>query len=287
MDLYKYTFKIKKILSFGFIFLLSCTTSVENPLIESISINWITADYNQIEKKLFLQLEIQSWEENIDSVIVEINSDNYNLIVILNDNGNNGDIIPNNNRYSVNTDVELPYGNILLNAIIYSSSSIKYEYKNNILIEEQFPPEIIDFIFWKKYADGSGMIFDPSSEVYKVDNNDYTFLDFQLIINDKNGIDDIKHIYYEINVENMFAVDSCQYIPEFGFLSYPQWYLEYKETIEDGFIFDVNNIFLEEPGIPIKPIQSCGRIGVSVFKFIVSDMTFDPITTEISIGFDK
>ena len=85
----------------------------------------------------------------------------------------------------------------------------------------------------------------------------------------------------------MVAEDSCNYVPESGFLSYPQWYLQYTETTDSGFVFDVNNVYLEEPGIPIKPLNLCGRIGVSTFRFIVSDMVFDPIIQDQQVGFDK
>ena len=58
-----------------------------------------------------------------------------------------------------------------------------------------------------------------------------------------------------------------------------------------------DNVYLDEErrqlgfnsasGIPIKPIGLCGRIGVSTFRFIVSDMTFEPVIEERSVVFDK
>ena len=123
--------------------------------------------------------------------------------------------------------------------------------------------------------------------MFQIDDIDYRFLDFQLIINDINGLDDIRYVRYQVNVEAMEAEDSCQYVPKSGFLSYPQWYLEYKETTDSGFVFDVNNVYLDEPGSPVKPIGLCGRIGVSTFRFIVADMTLEPVVKERSVGFDK
>ena len=108
-----------------------------------------------------------------------------------------------------------------------------------------------------------------------------------VIINDKNGLDDIRYVRYQINIENMAAEDSCNYEPESGFLNYPQWFLEYKETTDAGFVFDVNNAYLAEPGIPIKPLNQCGTIGVSTFRFIIADMIFDPIIEDKLVGFDK
>ena len=123
--------------------------------------------------------------------------------------------------------------------------------------------------------------------MFQVDDDEYNYLDFQVIINDNNGLDDIRYVRYQINVENMAAEDSCNYEPESGFLNYPQWFLEYKETTDAGFVFDVNNAYLQEPGIPIKPLNQCGRIGVSTFRFIIADMVFDPIIDDRFVVFDK
>ena len=49
----------------------------------------------------------------------------------------------------------------------------------------------------------------------------------------------------------------------------------------------INNQFLLEPGIPIKPISSCGKTGVSIFKFIVSDYFHDAIVVEVPLAFIK
>ena len=45
---------------------------IENPTEESLSIEWITIDYDQVGNKLFLQLEILPVNEAIDSVINQI-----------------------------------------------------------------------------------------------------------------------------------------------------------------------------------------------------------------------
>ena len=65
---------------------------IENPTVESLSIEWTTIDYNQIENKLFMQIEIMPGNENIDSVYVEVTSENYDSTFLLNDNGVLGDL---------------------------------------------------------------------------------------------------------------------------------------------------------------------------------------------------
>ena len=280
-------FKLMKLFSPVLFLITACVIDIENPIEESLSIEWISIDYDQVENKLFLQLEILPVDETIDSITVEVSSENYDSTFVLNDNGVSGDLIAENNRFSAITEVDLPFEDYQFKAVVYTLSSKEYQDRKNITIYEEFPPEIVDIIFWQKNADGSGIIFNPDSEVFQIDDIDYRFLDFQLIINDINGLDDIRYVRYQINVEAMAAEDSCQYVPESGFLSYPQWYLEYKETTDAGFVFDVNNVYLDEPGIPVKPIGLCGRIGVSTFRFIVADMTLDPVVKERSVGFDK
>ena len=269
------------------VLITSCVLDIENPIEEPLSIEWISIDYDQVENKLFLQLEILPENEIINDVFVEISSDNFDTTISLNDNGEFGDIIPQNNIFSLFSEIYLPFDDYQFNAVVQTSSLQEFIKGKNITIEEQYAPEIVDIIFWQKNADGSETMFDPNSEIFQVDDDEYNYLDFQLIINDKNGLDDIRYVRYQINIENMAAEDSCNYEPETGFLSYPQWFLEYKETTGTGFVFDVNNAYLQEPGIPIKPLNQCGRIGVSTFRFIVADMIFDPIIEDRFVGFDK
>ena len=269
------------------VLITSCVLDIENPIEESLSIEWISIDYDQVENKLFLQLEILPENEIINDVFVEISSDNFDTTISLNDNGEFGDIIQQNNIFSLFSEIYLPFDDYQFMVVVQTSSLQEFIKKKNITIEEQFAPEIVDIIIWQKNEEGSGVIFDPDSEVFRVDDSEYNYLDFQVIINDKNGLDDIRYVRYQINIENMAAEDSCNYEPKSGFLSYPQWFLEYKETIDAGFVFDVNNAYLQEPGIPIKPLNQCGRIGVSTFRFIVADMIFDPIIEDRFVGFDK
>ena len=285
--MYRIMFPVKLILLSISIFIISCMVNVDEDEIDSVSIEWIDIDYNQNDTTLFLQVESNPGNELITKVFVEISSVNFDSTILLYDNGYFGDIIPQNNIYSSFSEIYLPFADYQFNAVVRISSLQEFVKRANITIEEQYNPEIVDIIFWQKNADGSETMFDPNSEIFQVDDDEYNYLDFQLIINDKNGLDDIRYVRYQINIENMTAEDSCNYEPETGFLSYPQWFLEYKETIEAGFVFDVNNVYLQEPGIPIKPLNQCGRTGVSTFRFIIADRIFDPIIEDKFVGFDK
>ncbi|SVA91593.1 uncharacterized protein METZ01_LOCUS144447 [marine metagenome] len=285
--MYRIMFPLKLILLSISLLITSCMMNVDEDEMDSLSIEWLDIDYNQNDTTLFLQVEFIPGNKMITEVFVEISSENFDSTIFLNDNGDFGDIIPQNNIFSSFSEIYLPFDDYQFNAVVQTSSLQEFIKGKNITIEEQYAPEIVDIIFWQKNADGSETMFDPNSEIFQVDDDEYNYLDFQLIINDKNGLDDIRYVRYQINIENMAAEDSCNYEPETGFLSYPQWFLEYKETTDAGFVFDVNNTYLQEPGIPIKPLNQCGRIGVSTFRFIVADMIFDPIIEDRFVGFDK
>ena len=285
--MYRIMFPLKLILLSISLLITSCMMNVDEDEMDSVSIEWLDIDYNQNDTTLFLQVEFIPGNKMITKVFVEISSENFDSTILLNDNGDFGDIIPQNNIFSSFSEIYLPFDDYQFNAVVQTSSLQEFIKGKNITIEEQYAPEIVDIIFWQKNADGSETMFDPNSEIFQVDDDEYNYLDFQLIINDKNGLDDIRYVRYQINIENMAAEDSCNYEPESGFLSYPQWFLEYKETTDAGFVFDVNNAYLQEPGIPIKPLNQCGRIGVSTFRFIVADMIFDPIIEDRFVGFDK
>ena len=285
--MYRIMFPLKLILLSISLLITSCMMNVDEDEMDSLSIEWLDIDYNQNDTTLFLQVEVIPGNKMITKVFVEISSENFDSTIFLNDNGDFGDIILQNNIFSSFSEIYLPFDDYELNAVVQTSSLHEFIKGKNITIEEQYNPEIVDIIFWQKNADGSETMFDPNSEIFQVDDDEYNYLDFQLIINDKNGLDDIRYVRYQINIENMTAEDSCNYEPESGFLSYPQWFLEYKETTDAGFVFDVNNAYLQEPGIPIKPLNQCGRIGVSTFRFIVADMFFNPIIEDRFVGFDK
>ena len=285
--MYRIMFPLKLIFLSTSLLITSCMMNVDEDEIDSLSIEWLDIDYNQNDTTLFFQVKVMPENKMITEVFVEISSENFDSTILLNDNGDFGDIIPQNNIFSSFSATYLPFDDYQINAVVQTLSLQEFNKGKNITIEEQYAPEIVDIIFWQKNADGSETMFDPNSEIFQVDDDEYNYLDFQLIINDKNGLDDIRYVRYQINIENMAAEDSCNYEPETGFLSYPQWFLEYKETIDAGFVFDVNNAYLLEPGIPIKPLNQCGRTGVSTFRFIIADMIFDPIIEDRFVGFDE
>ena len=258
----------------------SCVVDIEGPTDKSLSIEWLTIDYNQTENKLFIHLEIKPGNERIDSVTVEISSKNYDLTFVLNDDGNTGDIIAHNNRYSVITEVDLPFEDYQCNAVVYTLSSKEYQKRAEITIEKQYFPEIMDVIFIKSYEDGSGYQFDSSSPYFV--NDEYTsYLNFQITIKDLNGIENIQSIRYKTETLWFSAVGECGC--EEGKTcnnSSPTFYLtNMLSTSNDSiFTFEAINDYIKEPGFPINPISVCNRLGMITFSFVVFDAYFGPQT---------
>ena len=263
------------------VLITSCVLDIENPIEESLSIEWISIDYDQVENKLFLQLEILPVNETIDSVIVKVSSVNYDSTFILNDNGVSGDIIAENNRYSVITVVDdLPFEDYQFDAVIYTLSSKEYQKRAEITIEKQYPPEILDVIFIKSYEDGSGYEFDSSSP-YFVNDEDTSYLNFQITIKDLNGIENIQSIRYKTETFWFSAVGECGCEEEEACnYSSPTFYLNnINLTSNDSiFTFEAINDHIKEPGFPINPTSVCNRFGTIKFSFVVFDAYFGPRT---------
>jgi len=263
------------------VLITSCVLDIENPTEESLSIEWITINYDQVGKKLFLQLEIQPINETIDSVIVKVSSENYDSTFILNDNGFFGDIIAENNRYSVISEVDsLPFENYQLDAVVYTPFSNPALKSAEITIEKQYPPEILDVIFIKSYEDGSEYEFDSSSP-YFVNDEDTSYLNFQITIKDLNGIENIQSIRYKTETVWDSAVGECGCEEqETCNYSSPTFYLDkINSTSNDSiFTFEAINDYIEEPGFPINPTSVCNRSGTITFSFVVFDAYLGPKT---------
>jgi len=278
--MYRNFFSLIKLFPLILVLITSCVLDIENPTKESLSIEWITIDYDQVENKLFLQLEILPVNEAIDSVIVKVSSENYDSTFILNDNGVSGDIIAENNRYSVTIEVDLPFEDYQFDAIVYTPSSNLDTKSAKITIEKQYPPEILDVIFIKSYEDGSGYEFDSNSP-YFVNDEDTSYLNFQITIKDLNGIENIQSIRYKTETLWLSAVGECGCEEEETCnYSSPTFYLNnINLTSNDSiFTFEAINDYIKAPGFPINPISVCNRLGMITFSFVVFDAYFGPQT---------
>ena len=157
------------------VLITSCVLDIENPIEESLSIEWISIDYDQVENKLFLQLEILPENEIINDVFVEISSDNFDSTILLNDNGEFGDLIPQNYKYSSLLEIYLPFDDYQFKAVIDGFEPEEV----NFSIEEQFLPVIEEIIFIKNYENNK-YEFSNNSYPYYINENDTTYLNFEI-----------------------------------------------------------------------------------------------------------
>ena len=112
----------------------------------------------------------------------------------------------------------------------------------------------------------------PSQHV--LDQNDITFLDLVLAINDDDGSSDIDYVRYYIKKINFFngslsSQGNCEYeyVQQDEYIWDPTWVMNYTSTNSE-------NQLLYVVQIPMNPIQSqtdCGGFGEVQFKFEVKD----------------
>ena len=287
MYFYKYSLIHSVILLSIVLIITSCVKEITSSPEDPLTLDWVLIDYDQINQKLFIKLNLDPWKEEINDVSVNITAHTFPIdtTIILSDDGNNGDLISQNNIYSAEVDMELNYQNYQFIAIV-NDLVIENTDPQLITIEKQVPPEIVNIRFAKINLDGSETPLDPTTDFFRVNSEEYSYLYFSIEVKDPNGIEDLRLVRYQINVEGMDANDSCDYVAPTGFQNNPQWYLEYKSTTDSTYIFDViNDLLVDEnnepvPGLPIKPLSLCGRKGNAAFQFIIADMLFIPIISE-------
>ena len=258
------------------VLITSCVLDIENPIEESLSIEWISIDYDQVENKLFLQLEILPENKIINDVFVEISSDNFDTTILLNDNGEFGDLIPQNYKYSSLSEIYLTFDDYQFKAVI---DGFELE-EVNFSIEEQFPPVVEEIIFIKSYENNK-YEFSNNNYPYYVNENDTTYLNFEIKIKDLNGIDNIQSVRYKTLTHWDTAEGDCGCIQgETCAISSPTFYLNnINSTSSDSiFTYVAINDYIKEPGFPINPLAVCNRSGVITFSFVVFDLYFGPQT---------
>ena len=259
------------------LFFLSCVNDIKNPVINSESINWINIDYNQIDNKLFLQLEVISNEHIVDSVNIKFFSKNFNDTILLNDNGVNGDLISGNNRFSAIKNIDLPFEEYQLETIINGFETTT----TNFTIDKQYSPQINEIIFIKNINNINKEFYSNDVPFY-INTNDTSYLKFILKIEDKNGEKNILSVRYKTEtIWYNTDGDGCECTQEQTCIySSPTFYLDnLSSTLSDSiFVYTSINDYIHEPGFNINPTSVCNRTGVIKFTFTIFDSYFGPQT---------
>tara|TARA_Y100000996_G_scaffold161303_1_gene124908 strand:- start:921 stop:1781 length:861 start_codon:yes stop_codon:yes gene_type:complete len=219
-------------------------------------ISWF---YDIDNQELLIQLDVNNiGRDNINHVYIKSLSDADSEYFEIFDNGLNGDIISNNGIYSIleSNAFETSYNlNIRLDTYDNVIQDLQYDINFN-------SPEIVDNSFYPVL---------PLEHV--LDENDVTFLNMVLAINDPDGRQDIEFVKFYIKKVSFFngslVNGSCDYtfVEENDYFWDPTWQMEYI-GIND------NEELIYNSQIPMNPIQSdigCGGFGYVQFKFEVQD----------------
>ncbi len=189
-----------------------------------------------------------------------------NIELTLFDNGNNGDIIEQNNIF---------HSLINPNQFLSGEYQFSLSYSNKINIIENF-----DLIY--NFAPKIISIEMPDSIM--LHDTLYTSLEFFVNVFDANYGNDIKNVKYLINVAEL----TNDLFPEEGvdaFISDPSWNMEYHNWVE-------KNTYRFKTIIPMKPAKSDtpeeeGKTGRAIFRFNVYDKLNKRNTLKNESQFEK
>ena len=244
-----------------FIVFLSCKNNLVNDgshydIINEEDVNWF---YNVDNQQLLIQIDTSNISSPINSLKIKLapfHNDFYEVF----DDGSENDLIPNNNIYSFAIDSLPSNQSYTLYLELENTNSEIKEYQYSIKFNS--PSIISDSVF--PYV--------PSQHV--LDQNDITFLDLVLAINDDDGSSDIDYVRYYIKKINFFngslsSQGNCEYeyVQQDEYIWDPTWVMNYASTNSE-------NQLLYVVQIPMNPIQSqtdCGGFGEVQFKFEVKD----------------
>ena len=250
-----------KLLYISFIIFTSCETSLLNDNsdydnINQEDVNWF---YDVASEELLIQIDVSNISLPINKLKIKLapfHSDFYEVF----DDGNENDLIPNNNIYSFVVD-SLPSNQSY--TLYIEIENINFEIKEYQYSVNFNSPSII-----------SNSVFPYLPSQHILDQNDITFLDLVLAISDDDGSSDIDYVRYYIKKNNFFDGSlsnqgDCQYesVQQNEYVWDPTWVMNYTSTNSD-------NQLLYVVQIPMNPIQSqtdCGGFGDVQFKFEVKD----------------
>ncbi len=261
---FNFSQKMKNILCYIIIFLISASCIQDTPFetstieyIQNENVNWY---YNINTSELFVQIDFTDFEAgDINHVYIKnlsLDSDDFYEIY---DDGNNGDIIPNNGIYSIvfsnidDTDYTLDIRLDRGSSNLIQDFSYDINFNSPLIIDDSFYPVL------------------PAEHV--LDQTELTYLNIVIAINDLDGYSDIDYVKFFIKKINFFngslidGVCDYQFIEDDEYQWDPSWLMNYIDINSNGEL-------VYNARIPMNPIQSsssCGGFGYVKFKFEVKD----------------
>tara|TARA_B100001287_G_scaffold147379_1_gene124109 strand:- start:628 stop:1485 length:858 start_codon:yes stop_codon:yes gene_type:complete len=256
--------KMKNIICYIIILLIS-TSCIQENLFEATADQYIQDDsvswyFNIDTSELFIQLDFTGFESgDINHVYVKSSSLDLDDFYEIYDDGNNGDIIPNNGIYS----------------LVFSDID-DTNYTLNVRVDRGLSNLIQDFSYDINF--NSPLIIDDSfypvlPTEHILDQSELTYLNIVIAVDDLDGYNDIDYVKFFIKKVNFFngslvdGVCDYQFIENDEYQWDPSWIMNYIDSNASGHL-------VYNARIPMNPIQSsasCGGFGYVQFKFEVKD----------------
>ena len=280
----------------------ACVSEINEPVESTLTLDNFIIDYDQISHTLFLQAgDFQ--DRDLETVQVQVTADDnsLNTSIILNDDGIEGDILAQNGIYSKLIEIELSYLKHQFTVLVESEDGESIIQSKTIHISEPHQAEIGDLVFWKRFTDGKS--YQPFENIFPINAEEITYLDFQVTIKDKNGLENIQYVKYSLETDWNYAQDETCSCPQLQCLfEHPVFYMEsvssndsmhvfgifnehIKEAMDTEDCIENNSCFNQNLGFPIAPTSSCNRFGYIYFNITVSDIEFGPVTKQYELFF--
>jgi len=226
------------------------------------SIENVQVEVDKFENELFLQAEIDYWDglENIASVQAELSvyqSGSYQLLgsFDLYDNGENGDIIPENGIYSLLTTAEeliiIDVEPEIKSINMASHYELAQSESDSLSIELTVSGKSLRVTFTAEDIGG------VSTQFIKYINLSNTYIEIQI---NADGMYNDKYPNDENNCEREWNLTDNGFLHYFNIVSSSQ--------------LGSSNNFTYSTKIPFRPLDECGGTGEALFKFNVHDMDF-------------
>ena len=266
---------MKKIIYWLFISFMiwSCDTPTVTSHIAAPEIIEVFAEYDNTNSDFWLQVEINhpTGISDVDTVWFEIITitGTEMLSAGLEDEGLNGDIVPDNGVYSSLLHLNEGLPNDTYRIIVHvSDSNGNADMKGIIIVvEEEFSPTIVSV---------------EMPETYHLDPTQWGNLTIRVLVDDGNGQDDIRWVRYAINTDYLTIDCDGNINPSPDLDNYyedPTWAMNYTGT-------DGNGYLIYETAIPMRPVDDgeggCGKTGLAFFRILAKDFS-DQIGMESEI----
>ena len=252
----------KTLIILGAFFITSCVNEVSLKTSDHFSIENVHVEVDKFENELFLQVEIDYWNEfeNIVSVQAELSvfqNGGYESLgsFDLYDNGENGDIIPENGIYSLLTTAEeliiIDVEPEIKSINMASHYELAQSDSDSLDIELTVSGKLLKVIFTAKDIEG---VIAQHTEYMNLSN---TYIEIQI---NADGMYKDKYPTDENICEREWNLTNDGFRHYFNIVSSSQ--------------LGSSNNFTYSTKIPFRPLDECGGTGEAFFIFNVHDMDF-------------